>query len=361
MITRTLLALTTALFCLLSSQAPAAELKQDEDVILFTTAAHFNLADKLWEVPVHGWVFERDTDSLWRKLTIKGAGKLFGLDDDKDLEQNQLFASRARMFLVDNQRDKNLQLRIAGQVIQCSASGANGHFTASVKLTPAQLPTTNPPRWLPVELLTATADQRAIRGEIQILRSQGISVITDVDDTIKISNVLNKQELLRNTFVREFEAVPGMSTVYFDWYQQGADFHYISASPWQLYPALTAFLERAGFPRGSFHMKQFRIKDESFQNLFASPYDYKLPIISDLLQRYPQRRFILVGDSGEKDPEVYAEILRRFPAQVQHIYIRNVTDEPFLSQRYLDVLQGLPEDRLTVFDEARELFQVKLQ
>jgi len=357
----TTLRLLFSLIALLCAGVQAAGLNSDEDVILFTTTATFNPADKLWEVPVHGWVFERDTDSLWRKLTIKGMGKLFGLDDDKELEQNQLFATRARMFLVDNQRDKHLQVRLAGQVIACNASGANGHFTATVKLTPAQLPASNPPRWLPVELLTPTADQRAIRGEIQLLRAQGISVITDVDDTIKISNVLDKQELLRNTFVRDFAAVPGMSTVYFDWYQQGADFHYLSASPWQLYPALTTFLERAGFPRGSFYMKQFRVKDESFQNLFASPYEYKLPIISDLLQRYPQRHFILVGDSGEKDPEVYAEILRRFPAQVQHIYIRNVTDEPFLSQRYLEVLQGLDEDKLTVFDDARELFQVKLQ
>ncbi len=42
--------------------------------------------------------------------------------------------------------------------------------------------------------------------------------------------------------------------------------------------------------------------------------------------RFPKRRFILIGDSGEKDPEVYREIQRRFPAQVQEIMIRDVTN-----------------------------------
>lgn len=358
---RTATHLCFILSLLFTSHAMAAGLNANDEVILFPTSAEYNPADKTWQAPVHGWVFDPDTDSLWRKLTIKGMGKLFGLDDDEDLEKNRVFASRARMFLVDNQRDKTLQVRIAGQTSQCNVSEPNGHFTASIKLTTAQLSSKNPPRWLSIELVSAESDQRSIRGEIQLLREQGLSIITDVDDTIKISNVLDKKELLRNTFVREFEAVPGMSSLYYEWYRQGADFHYISASPWQLYPALSTFLEHAGFPRGSFAMKQFRIKDDSVQNLFASAYEYKLPIISELLRRYPQRKFILVGDSGEKDPEVYSEILRRFPAQVQHIYIRNVTDEPFLSQRYLEVLKGLDEDKLTVFDDARELYRIKLQ
>ncbi len=352
--------LCLVLALLFTHHAMADGLNASDEVILFPASAAYNPTDKTWEVPVHGWVFDRDTDSLWRKFTIKGMGKLFGLDDDKDLENNRLFAERARMFVVDNLRDKKLQVRIANQTAQCNVSEPNGHFTASIKLTAAQLPAKNLPRWLPLELITPDSDKRSIHGEIQLLREQGLSIITDVDDTIKISNVLDKKELLRNTFVREFEAVPGMSSIYYEWYQQGADFHYISASPWQLYPALSTFLEHTGFPHGSFAMKQFRIKDESVQNLFASAYEYKLPIISDMIRRYPQRKFILVGDSGEKDPEVYTEILRRFPAQVHHIYIRNVTDEPFLSQRYLEVLKGLDEDKLTVFDDARELFQVKL-
>jgi phosphatidate phosphatase APP1 len=62
--------------------------------------------------------------------------------------------------------------------------------------------------------------------------------------------------------------------------------------------------------------------------LLESPEKFKLKVIGDLFQRYPQRRFVLVGDSGERDPEVYGRLTREFPAQVVHIFIRDVTSEP---------------------------------
>ena len=338
----------------------SSELKNDESVILFTTQAHFNTLDKHWVVPVHGWIFERETDSLWRKATVKGLGKLFGLDDEHDIEQNTLFRKRAQMFLVDNERNKKLQIRLHDQIITSEKSASNGHFHATGRLAQANFNPTDQDRWLPLSLVTPNKDKRSFTGRVQLLHDTGVSVISDIDDTIKISNVRDKKELIRNTFLREFESVAAMSNLYQDWYLQGASFHYVSASPWQLYPALSEFLQQRNFPQGSFHMKLFRLKDESFHNLFVSPLEYKVPLISDMISQYPRRQFILVGDSGELDPEVYHAILKRFPAQIRHIFIRNVSNEAKSAARYQTLYQQDERDLLTVFDDAHDLLDYKL-
>jgi hypothetical protein len=60
---------------------------------------------------------------------------------------------------------------------------------------------------------------------------------------------------------------------------EGAQFHYVSASPWQLYPALAEFRRTNGFPAGTFHLKTFRWKDESFFDLVQSLLEYKLGVL----------------------------------------------------------------------------------
>ena len=67
--------------------------------------------------------------------------------------------------------------------------------------------------------------------------------------TVKVSNVLNKRELLANTFLREFTPIEGMAALFRRWGRaHGAVFHYVSASPWQLQPELQAFLQDAVRP-----------------------------------------------------------------------------------------------------------------
>jgi hypothetical protein len=70
---------------------------------------------------------------------------------------------------------------------------------------------------------------------VYVLARHGISVISDIDDTIKISNVLSKRLLLKHTFYTYFKPVEGMSDLYQKWNEQKCQFHYVSASPWQLY------------------------------------------------------------------------------------------------------------------------------
>jgi phosphatidate phosphatase APP1 len=187
-------------------------------------------------------------------------------------------------------------------------------------------------------------------GEVYLLDAAGLCVISDIDDTIKISEVRDRDALLRNTFLRPYRAVEGMAEVYAEWAQRPAvSFHYVSASPWQLFRPLRDFLKDAGFPEGPMELKHFRWTDSSFFNLFASPEEYKPAVIAPLLERLPGRRFVLVGDSGEKDPEIYAALARRYPAQVVRILIRDVTGEGPNAERFGTVFVGLPPDLWRIF------------
>jgi phosphatidate phosphatase APP1 len=191
---------------------------------------------------------------------------------------------------------------------------------------------------------------------VQVLHETGLSVISDIDDTIKISNVRDRGSLLRNTFCRPFEPVKGMAEVYQSWAQPAdAQFHYVSASPWQLYLPLSEFLRTNSFPAGTFAMKTFRAKDSSFLQLFVSPERYKLKTIEPLFTRFPKRQFVLVGDSGEKDPEAYGVIARRHPSQVRRVLIRDVTNENADSIRYQKAFGGLPGELWQIFKEPAEI------
>jgi phosphatidate phosphatase APP1 len=136
-------------------------------------------------------------------------------------------------------------------------------------------------------------------------------------------------------------------------------FHYVSASPWQLYPALTKFLDTYHFPQGSFYLRLFRWKDENFFTVFQSSKPHKIETIEHLLQWCPQRRFILVGDSGEQDAEIYAMFALKYPGRINHIFIHEVPRKNGDKLDYQSVFKGIPATQWTVFTEAESLLSKK--
>jgi len=166
---------------------------------------------------------------------------------------------------------------------------------------------------------SASLGQEVGVGAVYFIPPYGWSVISDIDDTVKITGVVGvpRAEMVRNTFMREFVAANGMPRLFQDWASQGAAFHYVSSSPWQLQPELSSFFVKAGLPGGSFHLKDFDVRGRGFFNYFLTPSAKSKPLaIETLLAAFPSRRFVLVGDSGEKDPEIYAGIARAHPEQV---------------------------------------------
>jgi phosphatidate phosphatase APP1 len=236
-------------------------------------------------------------------------------------------------------------------------SKANGHFSGIVHLTQEQISRSrNAQAGGRIEFEALTKDGRVFKGSAELMDDDGISVISDIDDTIKITEVLRRHECLRHTFLEPFKPVPGMAEAYQVWAgKPGVLFHYVSASPWQLYFPLTEFVRSNGFPEGVFELKTFRLKDRTFMSLFESPEIYKLQTIEPMFKQYPRRHFVLVGDSGERDPEAYATLARRYPAQVSHIFIRNITGEGPDAPRFQKDFAGLPDTQWTVFKDPQAL------
>jgi phosphatidate phosphatase APP1 len=180
-----------------------------------------------------------------------------------------------------------------------------------------------------------TAEGFEGKGRARLVEPAGVSVISDIDDTIKITEVpAGKHIVLRNTFLRDYVPVEEMTGRYRA-YPGDVMFHYVSGSPWQLHKLLGEFVG-GHFPEGAFHMKDVRknlLVPESWQDFVnfskgdEATRDQKVEQIRRILNAFPDRKFILYGDSGEKDPEVFRQIKGEFPKQVLEIHIRDVVGE----------------------------------
>lgn len=336
-----------------ASFAGASDVEKDEWVVFFPTAAHLSEDGRQWIAPVHGWIYEPEADSLVRNAAIAGLRKMLGLPEGRS--STQIFEQRARPFLVDNERGKRIAIRVADETFDLDRSREDGHFFGTVRLD-----TQAAARWasggeIRYVAVTDPDDKRHFRGTIRLIPPAGISVISDIDDTIKVTEVTDRQKLVENTFFLPFRAVDGMPQLYGRWASAGADFHFLSASPWQLYEPLAEFASEAGFPSATFHLRQIRLKDSSVLALLADPLEYKLRVIESLMADFPQRRFILIGDSGERDPEVYGAAAAKHPDQVLRIYIRDVTGHAADSPRYEAAFVRLPRGTWQLFRDPAEI------
>lgn len=327
-----------------------SNLKADEEARVFPALG--KLDGDAWALRVHAQVYEPELDSAGRGAAIEALRK--ALELPADAPESDIFRARARGFLVDNESMKSLLVRIGGAEYELASTGFDGHTHTDLRIPAAGL-TPGPGGVLAIDVIPREHDQRHFGGLALLLPDTGVSVISDIDDTVKISEVRDKQKLLINTFLREPAPVVGMADAYRRWAAAGAAFHYVSASPWQLYDPLDGFFKASGFPQGSVHLKQFRVADRSFFSLFEDPIGYKTPIITGLLTRFPERRFVLVGDSGELDPEVYGDIYRKFPGQVVSIHIRDVTGDARESPRYAAAFADVPAGRWTLFTDPATL------
>ena len=351
-------ALIAALAC--ATAANASAVKPDETV-LFLSGLGWQQAEG-WTLEVHGWIYE----SKYHKPLTSLFRKAIGIRDDELTPAEQaIFKDRAQFFLVDNERHKSVRIRLGEMTFDLPNSTPNGHFQKDLCIATEDAERFGLATMLSNGLARFELDLPNPRvhpayGTVEILPATGVSVISDIDDTIKISSVRDHHELLRNTFCRPYKAVPGMAELYGHWQKElGAHFHYVSASPWQLYVPLSDFLHTNNFPDGTFHLKTFRLKDHTALDLFKSPEQYKMSVIEPLLKQFPNRQFILVGDSGERDPETYGALARLYPNQIRAIFIRDVTSESSASARYRDAFSGVTRNRWSVFKNPTEIVDVQ--
>lgn len=209
--------------------------------------------------------------------------------------------------------------------------------------------------WVEFRAELPAGDRREFVGRAQLVEPAGVSVISDVDDTIKHSNVPNRRDLFHNTFARSFKPVVGMPELYRDCHAAGAVFHYVSASPWQLFGPLSEFWKAEGFPPGSFHLKRFRIRDTARKLRMSRQVPHKRAAIAPILDAFPQRKFLLFGDSGEQDPEIYGQFLRERSEQIAGVFIRGIRGETHRDGKLQRAFAGADESRWNVYADGQAM------
>lgn len=157
-------------------------------------------------------------------------------------------------------------------------------------------------------------------------------VVSDIDDTVLQSDATHVVKMARNVFLGNAHTrlpFPGVAALYRALFtgKSGSEMNplfYVSSSPWNLYDLLAQFFNLQGIPVGPvLFLRDWGVTPEEI--LPTNHKEYKMGYIRQMLDFYPDMPFILIGDSGQEDPEIYAELVDAYPKRIQAVYIRNVT------------------------------------
>ena len=309
-----------------------------------------------WNAQLRGWVHSD------RKIPAEGLARLLKrMAKCNDAQMNNV-RFRSADFMDDDEKGEMVKVRFdsdpENKEYDFSKTESEGIYKLDLVLTDEKARQlqglqSSSNGWLTYR---AVSKDHTGLGRVRLIEPDpnGVSIISDIDDTIKITGVPAGQDtVFKNTFCLPFMAVPEPDLL--AKYKLGDDIpvHYVSGGPEQLFGPLYDFLiiNPGGFPEGTFHLKFFP-KDPSIastvnivRTLTSSldvTYDHKLRSITTLMDRFPNRKFILVGDSGEIDPEVYSQIKKLRPAQVKEIVIRDVIDDNVVNSWRLAGMTPIP-------------------
>lgn len=262
-------------------------------------------------------------------------------DESIDLEEQHiwhLIVNTWKRFETDEIKYVGLDIKLPNNKTIKVTTDNNGYFRVEEKLENLKS-LTNEEGWLLFELSYYDIDiKRTIQngnrfpGELLIPSSKAeFGVASDIDDTILHTGVVSmlKWKVIYNSiFKHANNRIPleGSADFYHKLHrgvtgENANPIFYVSHSPWNLYRYLELFLRQNNFPKGPILLR-------SMSNfLKKKPQDekpQKQKEILNLLKTYPELPFILIGDIGEHDPDIYMEIAEEFPDRILAIYLRSV-------------------------------------
>lgn len=176
------------------------------------------------------------------------------------------------------------------------------------------------------------ASRAAVIAEVMVpAPSAQFGVISDIDDTIVETNATALIRMARTVFMQNARgrvATAGVSAFYraLERGISGTDanpFFYVSSSPWNFFDLLDQFLTINDIPHGPLMLQDYGIDEAKL--IHSAHDDHKLTQIDEILTTYDKLPFVLIGDSGQRDPEIYRTVANRFGDRIRAIYIRDVT------------------------------------
>jgi phosphatidate phosphatase APP1 len=230
----------------------------------------------------------------------------------------------ARALSAENWEGAPVEVTFLGRTARAT-SGHDGEFEVEIAAAPgAPFPAGAQRATVRVPGASAKAAVMVVSPEAPFL------LVSDFDDTVAVTNVTSRRGVLESTFLKDAHTqpvVPGMAALYrclADGHPAPPPLAIVSGSPVQLAPRVERFLARNGFRPAALFLRNLGPGTLS---------GYKEPVLARLAERFPQP-FVLVGDSGERDPEIYASFARAHPGRVLAAYLRQATPSPGPPERF---------------------------
>ncbi len=260
-----------------------------------------------------------------------------GPRDDDDWWDNLL--ATYRRFESDEVPGVGLRLRFRGAEVR-TTTDAEGYYSVRIA-TPGTAMTDA--LWENAMVSLADGSLLTPQPVLQVGPRARIGVISDIDDTILHSGILDWKTAAQLAFLhnaRTRKPLRGVAMLYRA-LQEGAEgsgrnpVFYVSSSPWNMHDLLEDFIELNAIPAGPMFLRDIGFDEGKF--LKSEGHGHKLDRARELIARHPRLRWVLVGDSGQADAELYAEAAREFGDRIAAVYIRDVdpsTEDP--RDRFVD-------------------------
>jgi phosphatidate phosphatase APP1 len=158
--------------------------------------------------------------------------------------------------------------------------------------------------------------------------SATLGIISDIDDTIVQTGATSLRSMIRTVALSNAAmrtAFEGVADLYQALHRDLNPIFYVSSSPWNLYDLLSDFMDLSGIPPGPMFLQDWGLDEVTL--IHAPHATHKLREIDALLAFYPELPFVLIGDSGQQDPEIYLQVIRNHPGRIRAAFIRDVTGD----------------------------------
>lgn len=251
------------------------------------------------------------------------------VDEPQNVWQN--IANTWRRIETDEIPGAAVALSIGDRRIELETD-VDGFFETEIKLS-GRPEGEGPWHTLRAELLSPSADEAVVEeGHVLIpFDDAEFVIVSDIDDTVVVTGATDALRMARTVMLNNATTripFPGVSAFYTA-LERGPDrkghnpTFYVSSSPWNLYDMFEAFKRVHDIPLGPLFLKDYGFGDDKF---FKKGHQgHKSRHIRNLMETYPDKPFVLIGDSGQEDPEIYRKAVREHPGRVRAVYVRDVT------------------------------------
>lgn len=226
-----------------------------------------------------------------------------------------------RRFESDEVPGAKVRARYRDAVVETVAN-SEGHF--QVRLQPKVIDADR--LWHEVNLDLVEPWRGAAVGHVIVPPGDAeFGVISDIDDTILQTGATSLRAMIRSVVRNAAARLPfeGVADLYAALHRNRNPLFYVSSSPWNLYELLADFKQLNGIPPGPMFLQDWGLDRGKF---IHDAHDvHKLREIQTILDYYPQMSFVLIGDSGQKDPEIYLRVVQANTTRIKAVFIRDVT------------------------------------